>query len=43
MEPPRLVADVGGTNTRIALYDPRDEDYRVQRQFGYEDYRNRLS
>lgn len=27
----------------IALYDPRDDSYRVQRQFGYEDYRNRLS
>ena len=27
----------------IALYDPRDESYRVQRRFEYEDYRNRLS
>ena len=27
----------------IALYDPRDDSYRVQRVFGYEDYRNRLS
>jgi carboxynorspermidine decarboxylase len=27
----------------IALYDPRSDSYRVQRQFGYEDYRNRLS
>jgi len=27
----------------IALFDPRDNSYRVQRQFGYEDYRNRLS
>lgn len=27
----------------IALYDPRDDSYRVQRRFGYEDYRNRLS
>ena len=27
----------------IALYDPRDDSYRVQRSFGYEDYRNRLS
>ncbi len=27
----------------IALYDPRDDSYRVQREFGYEDYRNRLS
>ncbi len=27
----------------IALYDPRDESYRVQRRFDYEDYRNRLS
>jgi carboxynorspermidine decarboxylase len=27
----------------IALYDPRDESYRVQRRFTYEDYRNRLS
>jgi len=27
----------------IALYDPRDDRYRVQRTFGYEDYRNRLS
>jgi len=27
----------------IALFDPRDDSYRVQRQFGYEDYRNRLS
>jgi len=27
----------------IALFDPRDDSYRVQRQFGYENYRNRLS
>ena len=27
----------------IALYDPRDDSYRVQRTFTYEDYRNRLS
>ena len=27
----------------IALYDPRDDSYRVQREFGYEDYRDRLS
>ena len=27
----------------IALYDPRDGSYRVQRQFDYQDYRNRLS
>ncbi len=27
----------------IALHDPRDDSYRVQREFGYEDYRNRLS
>jgi carboxynorspermidine decarboxylase len=27
----------------IALYDPRDDSYRVQRKFGYDDYRNRLS
>ena len=27
----------------IALYDPRDDSYRVQRRFSYEDYRNRLS
>ena len=27
----------------IALYDPRDDSYRAQRVFGYEDYRNRLS
>lgn len=27
----------------IALYDPRDDSYRVQRRFTYEDYRNRLS
>jgi len=27
----------------IALYDPRDDSYRVQRRFGYEDYRDRLS
>jgi carboxynorspermidine decarboxylase len=27
----------------IGLYDPRDDSYRVQRRFGYEDYRNRLS
>jgi len=27
----------------IALFDPRDDSYRVQRSFGYEDYRNRLS
>lgn len=27
----------------IALYDPRDDAYRVQRRFHFEDYRNRLS
>ena len=27
----------------IALFDPRDDSYRVQHRFGYEDYRNRLS
>ena len=27
----------------IALFDPRDHSYRVQRRFAYEDYRNRLS
>jgi len=27
----------------IALYDPRDDTYRVQRRFDYADYRNRLS
>ncbi|MFW2390693.1 MAG: carboxynorspermidine decarboxylase [Polyangiales bacterium] len=27
----------------IGLYDPRDDTYRVQRRFGFEDYRNRLS
>jgi carboxynorspermidine decarboxylase len=27
----------------IALYDPRDDSYQVQRRFDYEDYRNRLS
>ena len=27
----------------IALYDPRDDSYRVQRRFDYQDYRNRLS
>ena len=27
----------------IALYDPRDDSHRVQRMFGFEDYRNRLS
>lgn len=27
----------------IALFDPRDGTYRVQRRFGYEDYRDRLS
>lgn len=27
----------------IALHDPRRDSYRVQRKFGYEDYRNRLS
>jgi carboxynorspermidine decarboxylase len=27
----------------IALYDPRDDSYRVQRRFDYMDYRNRLS
>ena len=27
----------------IVLFDPRDDSYRVQRRFGYEDYRNRLS
>ena len=27
----------------IAFYDPRDDSFRVQRRFGYDDYRNRLS
>ena len=27
----------------IALYDPRDDSYRVERVFTYQDYRNRLS
>jgi len=27
----------------IALYDPNDDSYRVQRRFDYDDYRNRLS
>lgn len=27
----------------IALFDPRDNSYRVQRRFAYEDYRDRLS
>ena len=27
----------------IALFDPRDSSYRVQRRFAYEDYRDRLS
>ncbi len=27
----------------IAVYDPRDDSYRVQRRFGYDDYRTRLS
>jgi len=27
----------------IALFDPRDGSYEVQRQFSYDDYRNRLS
>lgn len=27
----------------IALYDPRQDSLQVQRRFGYEDYRNRLS
>ena len=27
----------------IALYDPRDDSYHVQREFAYEDYRDRLS
>ena len=27
----------------VALYDPRNDSYRVQRRFGYEYYRNRLS
>ncbi len=27
----------------IALYDPRDDSYRIQRRFTYDDYRNRLS
>ena len=27
----------------IALYDPRDDSYQVERVFTYQDYRNRLS
>lgn len=27
----------------IAVYDPRSNDYEVKREFGYEDYRDRLS
>ena len=33
----------GVRHPSIALFDPRDDSYRVQRRFGYEDYRNRLS
>ncbi|MFT6958349.1 MAG: glucokinase [Halieaceae bacterium] len=35
-EGPRLVADVGGTNTRIALYDPASDKY-----FSVQNYVNR--
>lgn len=33
----------GVRHPSIALYDPSDDSLRVQRSFGYEDYRNRLS
>ena len=34
----RLVADVGGTNTRIALYDPASDEYRALHTYRNEDY-----
>ena len=30
---PRLVADIGGTNTRIALFDPQANEFRALRQY----------
>ena len=30
---PRLVADIGGTNTRIALFDPLLNDFRALHQY----------
>jgi glucokinase len=35
----RMVADVGGTNTRVALYDPAAGDFRALRLFANRDYR----
>ncbi|TGD75771.1 glucokinase [Mangrovimicrobium sediminis] len=37
---PRLVADVGGTNTRLALYDPASGAYRARVDFRNRDYDN---
>jgi len=36
----RLVADVGGTNTRIALYDPANDEYRALNTYRNQDYSN---
>ena len=36
----RLVVDVGGTNTRIALYDPASDEYRALNTYRNNDYSN---
>ncbi|MFN2168486.1 MAG: glucokinase, partial [Anaerolineae bacterium] len=35
---PRLVADVGGTNTRIAIYDPSCDGFRARADFRNRDF-----
>ncbi|MEH6571287.1 MAG: glucokinase [Halioglobus sp.] len=34
----RLVADVGGTNTRIALYDPQTDEFRALKTYQNQEY-----
>ncbi|MDE0950235.1 MAG: glucokinase [Halioglobus sp.] len=36
--PSRLVADVGGTNSRLALFDPQTNELRAQRNYRNRDY-----
>lgn len=36
----RLVADVGGTNSRLALYDPANNSLRARRDYANENYDN---
>jgi glucokinase len=38
LSPSRLVADIGGTNSRLALYDPRSDELRSLRTYINRDY-----